>query len=65
MAEWAPRVLVVDEERFFREAIGDVLAEAGIACEVAGRNMTRAEWEEFGPRTIEYRPTCDQYSVGT
>ena len=29
----APGVLVVDDERFFREAIRDALAEAGIACE--------------------------------
>jgi FixJ family two-component response regulator/GAF domain-containing protein len=33
MAETTPRVLVVDDERFFREAIRDALAEAGIECE--------------------------------
>jgi len=33
MAEITPRVLVVDDERFFREAIREVLAEAGIECE--------------------------------
>jgi DNA-binding response OmpR family regulator len=33
MAETTPRVLVVDDERFFREAIREVLAEAGIECE--------------------------------
>jgi DNA-binding NarL/FixJ family response regulator len=33
MAEITPRVLVVDDERFFREAIRDALAEAGIECE--------------------------------
>jgi DNA-binding response OmpR family regulator len=31
----SPRVLVVDDERFFREAIRDALAEAGYACETA------------------------------
>jgi DNA-binding NarL/FixJ family response regulator len=36
MAEAPPRVLVVDDERFFREAIRDALSEAGIECEVAG-----------------------------
>jgi DNA-binding response OmpR family regulator len=33
MAETTPRVLVVDDERFFREAIREALAEAGIECE--------------------------------
>ena len=33
MAEITPRVLVVDDERFFREAIRETLAEAGIECE--------------------------------
>lgn len=33
MAEAIPRVLVVDDERFFREAIVDTLGEAGVACE--------------------------------
>ena len=33
MAEITPRVLVVDDERFFREAIQEALAEAGIECE--------------------------------
>ncbi|MDJ0851087.1 MAG: GAF domain-containing protein [Myxococcota bacterium] len=32
MAELELRVLVVDDERFFREAIRDTLAEAGIDC---------------------------------
>jgi WD40 repeat protein len=30
-----------------------------LACELAGRNLTRAEWEQFFP-TLEYRATCDQ-----
>jgi CheY-like chemotaxis protein len=36
MSDAAHRVLVVDDERFFREAIAEALGEAGIACEVAG-----------------------------
>jgi DNA-binding SARP family transcriptional activator/WD40 repeat protein len=36
---------------------------ADIACRVAGRNLTRAEWEQLGPRTIDYRATCDQYPI--
>jgi hypothetical protein len=34
-----------------------------IACQMAGRNLTRAEWKEFGPRTIEYRATCPRYPI--
>lgn len=40
MAELQPSVLVVDDERFFREAIAGVLGEAGLLCEQA---ETRAE----------------------
>ena len=36
---------------------------AEIACEFAGRNMTREEWDQFGPRTIEYRATCSQFGL--
>jgi hypothetical protein len=32
-----------------------------IACDIAGRNLTEEEWEQFGPRTIEYRATCPDY----
>jgi WD40 repeat protein len=34
-----------------------------IACRVAGRNLTRAEWESFGPSDIAYRATCEQYPI--
>ena len=33
------------------------------ACEAVGRNMTRAEWDQFGPRDTEYRATCPQYPI--
>lgn len=36
---------------------------ADIACEMAGRNLTKDEWEQFGPRTIDYRATCPQYPL--
>lgn len=36
---------------------------ADIACRVAGRNLTRDEWSQLGPRTIDYRATCEQYPV--
>ena len=32
-----------------------------IACAAAGRNMTQAEWDLYGPRDSEYQPTCPQY----
>ena len=35
----------------------------GIACRAAGRNMTRAEWAEFGPRDAEYQATCAQFPL--
>ena len=35
MTDAAHRVLVADDERFFREAIAEALGEAGIACDVA------------------------------
>jgi serine/threonine protein kinase/WD40 repeat protein/DNA-binding winged helix-turn-helix (wHTH) protein len=34
-----------------------------VACQLAGRNLTRAEWAEFGPRTVEYRATCPQFPM--
>jgi len=32
---------------------------------MAGRNLTRNEWEQLGPLTIEYRATCDQFPIET
>ncbi|HEY6532969.1 MAG TPA: WD40 repeat domain-containing protein, partial [Acidimicrobiales bacterium] len=34
-----------------------------LACEVAGRNLTQAEWADFGPRTMERRATCEQFPL--
>jgi serine/threonine protein kinase/WD40 repeat protein len=34
-----------------------------IACRVAGRNLTRAEWESVGPRDVQYRETCEQHPI--
>ncbi len=34
------------------------------ACSVAGRNLTRDEWEKFVPGR-RYRPTCDQWPAGS
>ena len=32
-----------------------------VACRAAGRNLTRAEWQQYGPRDTPYRPTCGQW----
>ena len=32
-----------------------------LACRAAGRNLTRAEWEQFGPKDDAYRATCPQW----
>jgi WD40 repeat protein len=40
----------------------DVLRER--ACALAGRNLTRSEWERFLPGKA-YRRTCDQWPAGT
>ena len=34
---------------------------AEIACRAAGRNLTQAEWNQFGPHNTVYSKTCDQY----
>ena len=34
------------------------------ACRIAGRNLTRAEWQQFFP-TSPYRVTCPQWPAGT
>lgn len=31
------------------------------ACRAAGRNLTRAEWDQFGPSDAPYRATCPQW----
>ncbi|NNE12282.1 MAG: protein kinase, partial [Ilumatobacter sp.] len=41
----------------------DTSTWADIACATAGRNMTRAEWERYGPAGVEYRKTCEQYPI--
>jgi len=36
-----------------------------VACQLAGRNLTREEWQDIGPRTLEYRATCPQFPADT
>lgn len=35
-----------------------------VACRVAGRNLTRQEWETYLPNAGDYRPTCPQWPGG-
>ncbi len=42
----------------------DVERWVDVACSAAGRNLTPAEWELFGPRDTAYRATCAEYAVG-
>ena len=61
MAETTPRVLIVDDERFFREAIQEVLAEAGIDCEAlesGERCLAAARDLQVG--VVEVHTTADQ-----
>jgi hypothetical protein len=39
----------------------DVESWPDLACRLVGRNLTAAEWEEFGPQDQPYRPTCDRW----
>jgi WD40 repeat protein len=34
---------------------------AGIACRMAGSNLTRSEWEQWGPRDEPWRSLCPQW----
>jgi DNA-binding SARP family transcriptional activator/WD40 repeat protein len=41
----------------------DVDSWPDIACRAAGRNMTQAEWDQFGPTGEPYRANCPQYGT--
>ena len=63
--EWSPdgRLLAVPNTDGYVVWNFDTDTWPGIACEVAGRNLTRAEWEQVGPRDVDYRATCEQYPI--
>ncbi len=65
VVKWSPdgTKMAYPEQRGMRVWNFDTTSWADIACEVAGRNLTEAEWSEFGPRTVDYRPTCEQYDL--
>ena len=35
------------------------------ACTVAGRNLTKLEWQQYMPPDEQYRATCPAYPVET
>jgi DNA-binding SARP family transcriptional activator/WD40 repeat protein len=35
-----------------------------VACQSAGRNLSRNEWTQYGPRGTAYRATCSQWPPG-
>ncbi len=43
----------------------DIESWPGLACELAGRNMTQREWEDFGPQGAEYQVTCPEFPPGS
>ena len=54
--------IVLDEE--FALWNYDLDSWPGLACDLAGRNMTQNEWDDFGPLGEEYRATCPQFPPG-
>ncbi len=42
----------------------DIESWPALACDLAGRNMTQREWDDFGPQGVEYRVTCPQFPPG-
>jgi DNA-binding SARP family transcriptional activator/WD40 repeat protein/energy-coupling factor transporter ATP-binding protein EcfA2 len=42
----------------------DIETWPALACDIAGRNMTKSEWADFGPQGTEYRSTCSQFPPG-
>ena len=42
----------------------DMASWADVACQAAGRNMTRQEWAQFLPHD-PYRATCAQWPTPT
>lgn len=39
----------------------DIDTWPAFACDLAGRNMTQREWDDFGPANEPYRATCPQF----
>ncbi|MCP3855402.1 MAG: protein kinase [Actinomycetia bacterium] len=41
----------------------DIESWPEIACQAAGSNLTRAEWEQWGPQGQDYAAVCPQYPI--
>ena len=73
-AGWsAPLDASPDGKRFLTQEVGPTLGPvlwdgdpadwAATACRIAGRNLTRAEWDQYF-RGRPYHATCPQWSPG-
>jgi WD40 repeat protein len=56
--------LVVSVAGGLRQWNVDFATWPGIACERAGRNLTRAEWQQYMPADDSYHRTCPQFASG-
>ncbi|MGZ6961078.1 MAG: WD40 repeat domain-containing protein, partial [Ilumatobacteraceae bacterium] len=56
--------LVVSVKGGLRQWNIDFATWPGIACERAGRNLTRAEWKQYMPTDDAYHRTCPQFASG-
>ena len=43
----------------------DVTSWPHIACRAAGRNLTRDEWDQFGPKNVPYQQTCPDWPAAS
>ena len=53
--------LVVSVDGGMRQWNMDFATWPDIACERAGRNLTRAEWDQYMPADDAYHQTCPQF----
>ena len=56
------RLATLDDQRVYFWNL-DVSTWPQIACKAAGRNLSRAEWEQFGPKGVPYQSTCPQWAA--
>jgi class 3 adenylate cyclase/WD40 repeat protein/tRNA A-37 threonylcarbamoyl transferase component Bud32 len=60
----AAKHLVVTDPQGLRSWNIDPTTWPAIACERAGRNLSRDEWARYMPADESYRPTCSQFPSG-
>ncbi len=60
---WADGVLTQQRDGRYHVWNTDVESWPDVACQAAGRNLTRAEWEAHMPPDTPYEPSCPQWPV--